>query len=244
MGNSDASHYGNVVSFDELTNDVKGYNSGFNPANPLFKIPALEAKSASAHSAIANCNATFTAYNKAVEIRKMVYLPLDNLITRIFNFVKSSGASQIAIDQVATIVRKQKGQRAGKKLPVPEKSATVEGPVQISVSQVGFNDQLNNFEKLIKQLELITEYVPNESDLIITALKSLWTALDSANKAVLNAENNLSNARIARNTELYTPVTGLTSIGQACKVYIKAAFGAKSPQYLQVAKIRFRTYKN
>jgi hypothetical protein len=244
MGNSDASHYGNVVSFDELTGNVRGFDSHFNPANSLFKTPALEAKSASAHSVIANYNLFFSAYNVAVEHRIKVYLPLANLVTRILNFVKSSGASEIVIAQVATTVRKLKGQRAGKKLAVPAEGEVADGPKQNSVSQVGFDNRLTNFDRLITQLESIPEYAPNESDLNTKDLRILWNLMESANKAVLNAENGLLTARSTRNTELYAPVTGLTRIGLGCKLYIKAAYGAKSPQYLQVAKIHFRTYNN
>ena len=74
--------------------------------------------------------------------------------------------------------------------------------------------------------------------------KDYYNAMDNANKVVLKAENDLSNGRMARNTEFYAPTTGLTEIGKGDKLYIKAVFGANSPQYNQVAGIGFVTYKN
>ena len=244
MPNSSASHNGNLVSFDELITGVKGFGGNYNPANVLLKIPALEAKSTAAHNAMSKMNTIEMVYRVDVERRTVIYQPVNWIVTRIFNFIKSSGASQVIIDQVATNIGKLKGKRAGKKLLPPAEGELKEVPQQISVSQMGFDDRLNNFDKLIRQLELIPEYQPNENDLNTKALRDLWNKMDHANKAVLNSETDLSNARIARNIEFYTKGTGLTEIGRADKLYIKAAFGSKSPQYLQVAKLRFRTYAN
>ena len=244
MSNSAASHNGNLVGFDELINDVKGFGSNYNPSNSIFKIDSLEAKSMSAHQIMSNMNMIEMVYRTNVEHRTVIYKPISGLVTRIFNFIRSSGATEVMIDETAILIRKLKGMRAGKKLPAPAAGAVSGGPQQISVSQMGFDERLNNFDKLLRQLELIPQYQPNEPDLTLTALRDLWNAMDAANKAVLIAANELSNARIERNRVFYSPLTGLTEIAQADKLYIKAAFGAKSPQYLQVSKIHFRPIKN
>lgn len=54
----------------------------------------------------------------------------------------------------------------------------------------------------------------------------------------------LKNARIARNNVLYAQVTGLVHIGLDAKNYIISVFGVKSPQYQQVAKLKFTIYKS
>ena len=61
MSNSEASHSGNLKKFDQLISVIKGYGDMYNPANPLFKTPALEAKSASAHSSITMMNGKHSA---------------------------------------------------------------------------------------------------------------------------------------------------------------------------------------
>ena len=244
MSNSEASHSGNLKKFDQLISVIKGYGDMYNPANPLFKTPALEAKSASAHSSITMMNAAFSVYRVAIERRTVTYKPLLKLVNRIFNFLKSSQTTDVMDQEILAIIRKLRGARAGKKLPLQTPAEVTEGPVQISISQMSYNERLSNFEKLISQLELIPEYIPNEPDLTITALKDYYNAMDNANKVVLKAENDLSNGRMARNTEFYAPTTGLTEIGKGDKLYIKAVFGANSPQYNQVAGIGFVTYKN
>ena len=244
MSNLEASHIGNLKNFDQLISTVKGYGEAYNPANPLFKTPALEAKSQAAHNAITTMNTVFSAYKVAIERRIVIYSSLGSRVTRINNFLKSSGTSEVMNEEVASIIRKLMGARAGKKLPAPAPGVVAEGPVQISVSQMGFNERLNNFGKLISQLELIPEYIPNESDLTIASLKDYFNEMDNANKIALKAENDLSNSRLSRNAEFYAPHTGLTEIGKADKLYIKALFGAHSAQFYQVAGIGFTTHKN
>ena len=244
MSNSEASHAGNLKNFDQLISVIKGYGDTYNPANPLLKIPALEAKSATAHNSITLMNSAFSLYRIAIERRTVIYDPLLKLVNRIFNFLKSSETTDVMDQEILAIIRKLRGGRAGKKSPAPTTGTVTEGPIQISVSQLSYNERLSNFGKLISQLELIPEYAPNETDLSIAVLKDLYNAMDNANKAVLKAENDLSNGRLARNTEFYASTTGITAIGKADKLYIKALFGASSPQYNQVAGIGFVTYKN
>ena len=63
--------------------------------------------------------------------------------------------------------------------------------------------------------------------------------MSTKNTAVINATTDLSNARINRNKVLYFKSTGLYDIAQEVKKYVKSVFGASSPQYKQVSKIKF-----
>ena len=147
-------------------------------------------------------------------------------------------------EEVAIIIRKLQGARAGKKQALQSTAKGDNEPKQNSVSQLGYDERVSNFGKLISQLELIPEYMPNESDLSLSALGEYRISLDNANKAVLKDENDLSNCRLIRNKEFYAPETGLTERARADKLYIKALFGANSPQYHQVSGIGFKSLKN
>ena len=57
---------------------------------------------------------------------------------------------------------------------------------------------------------------------------------------MINAEVVYSNARISRNSVLYAENTGLVEIALEVKKYVKAIFGATSPQYKQVSGIKFK----
>jgi hypothetical protein len=244
MSHSDSGHLGNLKSFDELLSAVRGFPVGYNPSKNEFQIKALEAKSAEGHKQIENLNVIMSAYKSAVEHRAVVYTPFQNLATSIFNYVKSTDASDVNVDNVAQIIRKLKGQRAGKKIIPPATGENPQVPEQISVSQLSFNERLNNFDRLIRQLETIPQYIPNESNLTLASLRDYYNTMNAANNAVLKAENDLSNARVSRNKEFYDPLSGLVEIGRGDKLYIKAIFGASSPQYHQVSGISFTSFRN
>jgi len=82
-------------------------------------------------------------------------------------------------------------------------------------------------------------YAPNEVDLQVVSLTNFHNNLKTTNTAVINATTAISNARIARNNILYADKTGLYDIAQEVKKYVKSVFGATSPQYKQVSKIKF-----
>jgi len=88
-------------------------------------------------------------------------------------------------------------------------------------------------------LESVPYYKPNEEDLKVESLKSLQADLRAKNNDVVVASIQLSNARIARNELLYKPLTGLVDTAFDFKVYIKSVFGATSPQYKQISKLKF-----
>ena len=115
--------------------------------------------------------------------------------------------------------------------------------VEISSSQLSYDNRLDNLDKLIKYLANVTEYTPNEDDLKITALKDVYTDLEEKNKAAKEIGEPLTNARIARNKILYTPKTGLVDTALAVKKYILSVFGAATPEYKQVSKLKFHNIK-
>ena len=110
---------------------------------------------------------------------------------------------------------------------------------QISAAQLSYDSKLENLDKLIMLLTSVPLYSPNEEDLKVESLKTLYSQFKALNNDVLTATIQLSNARISRNDILYKPLTGLVDIAFDAKVYIKSVFGATSPQFKQVSKLSF-----
>ena len=104
---------------------------------------------------------------------------------------------------------------------------------------MSFDSRIDNFDKLIKLLTSVTLYAPNEADLKVTALTAVLNDLKAKNLAVTNAEVPLNNARISRNDILYKTNTGLVDTALDVKTYIKSVYGATSPQYKKISKIKF-----
>ena len=158
------------------------------------------------------------------------------------NALKSSNSSIQADETAKTIFRKLQGKRASAKLTDEEKAALeAEGKEvnQISASQMGYDERVDNFEKLISLLQSIPDYNPNEEELKIETLQVLLSDLKTKNSEVMKTYFVLESARGVRNDLLYKPLTGVVDISSDVKSYIKSVFGATSTQYKLVSKLRF-----
>jgi len=243
---SETGHAINVAHFNDLISFVTGYGSAYNPSNAALALPALQTLAINAGSSIEAINMAIAPYNTAVAAREVTYAPLSKLVTRVMNFLKASGVSEQVYDSVNTVARKIKGGRASAKVsPViatgdDSTSAEVK---QVSSSQMSYDSREENFAKFIQLLAAIPEYAPNEVELQTTTLTELSTELKAKNSAVISAEVPLSNTRIVRNEVLYTATTGLCAIALTVKSYVKAVFGATSPQYKQISKLSFKKIK-
>ena len=244
---SETGHAKNVANLDELISFVGGYGTVYNPSKPAIKLPALQALSIAAKAAIGAVNSANPAYSNAVAAREVAFAPLCKLTTRILNALKATDTT-IQVDESAqTIVRKLQGRRATPKKSEDEvKALAAEGKEvnEISTSQMSYDSRLDNFDKLIKLLTSVTLYAPNEAELKVAALTTLYNDLKAKNAAVIAATTPLSNARITRNDVMYKPNTGLVDIALDTKTYIKSVFGASSPQYKQISKLGFKVIES
>jgi DNA repair exonuclease SbcCD ATPase subunit len=244
---SETGHAKNVANFENLITNITGFGTVYNPSKESIKLSALNAQLAYAKNAIGEVNSTEPAYKNAVSAREAAFTPLNKLITRVINSLKASDSSSQVDDSAMTLVRKLQGRRATPKLTDDEKKAIeAEGKEvnQISSSQMSYDSRLDNFDKLIKLLASEPEYSPNEPDITIEALTSLYNDLSSKNAAVISATVPLNNARISRDQVLYTPLTGIVDISVDVKTYVKSIFGATSPQYKLISKLELKSIKS
>jgi len=244
---TETGHAKNVANFENLITNVSGFGQAYNPSKESIKLSALNTLLASAKSSINMVNSAEPAYKNAVSAREVAFAPFGKLITRVNNSLKASNSSSQVDDSAMTLVRKLQGRRATPKLTDEEKKAAeAEGKEvnQISASQMSYDSRLDNFDKLIKLLTSEPEYSPNEADLKIESLTTLYNDLSSKNTAVINATVPLNNARISRNNELYTTLTGVVDISADVKMYVKSVFGATSPQYKAISKLEFKSVKS
>jgi hypothetical protein len=243
---SETGHSKNTANFDDLVSFVTGYGVAYNPSKASIKLTALQTLSVNAKNAVSAVNAALPAYSNAVAAREAAFLPLNKLITRAMNALKATDTTNQVDESAKTLVRKIQGTRATPKKTDEEKAAEKAAgkeSKEISASQMSYDSRLDNFDKLIKLLTSVTLCAPNEADLKVTALTTLYTDLKAKNTAVVNATTPLSNARIARNDILYKVNTGLVDIALDTKTYIKSLYGATSPQYKQVSKLEFKAVK-
>ena len=239
---SETGHAINVVNFETIISDVASYGATYNPSKASLKLKALHLQLDAAKTAINGVSEAEPAYKLAINAREAAFKTLSPLITKVINALKASDTTEQVQESAQTLVRKIQGRRATPKKTEEEKKQAAESGkeiVEISSSQMSHDSRIENFDKFIKLLSSIAEYAPNETDLKTTALTSLLSELKAKNSAVTNAEIQLTNARIARNEVLYKANTGMVDTALDVKTYIKSIFGATSPQYKKISKIKF-----
>ena len=242
---SELGHNRNAINFDTLIISCTSFGTSYNPAKTSLKIPALQAQATATRNSLIAINTITSTYKNSVAARVTAFKAFDKLITRINNALKASDTSKQIEESVQTIIRKLQGKRATPKKTEEEKKTALEAGieiVEISSSQMSYDSRLDNFDKLIKLLLQVPQYAPNEAELKITSLTSLYNELKAKNLSVITAEVSLSNARIARNDIMYKENSGLVFIAVDVKTYIKSVFGATSPQFKQTSKLKMRNY--
>ena len=239
---SETGHAKNVTNLESLITSIIALETSYNPSRDSIKLTSLQTLLTASTESLNAVNIAQAAYSNAVAARKVAFEPFSKLITRVMNSLKASGASTQVVQSARTIVRKLQGRRASAKITEEEKKALeAEGKEvnQISASQMSFDNRIENFDRLIMLLSSIPLYNPNEAELKVEALKALHNQLKEKNTEVILPIVQLSNSRIARNKILYNENTGLVDVALDSKTYIKSIFGATSPQYKQISKLRF-----
>ncbi len=265
---SEVGHAKNVAHLSTLITYCVSYGSSYNPSNNAIKLPALNALSTTAQTALANVITDATANTAAINARIIAFQNIKKLATRMFSALIASGATAQQKANAKTINRKIQGSRA-KIIPVPapatpsnpssnnsssssEKTTTppstnpVPAPVAphtISTAQLSFDNLIQHMAAFIALLQSIPSYSPNEVDLKLTALNTYLANLTATNNAAVVAHTKINNTRIARNKVLYTPITGLCDIGEEVKDYIKSVYGTNAPEYKQIRSIKFKPQK-
>jgi len=243
--NSDASYSSNVTNFETLISSIVGYGSDYNPSNPLLKLEAMQSLLGEGKDVLKLVKSAEANYRSIDSIRFLAFKPFDSKITRVMNAYKSIDSTAELGVQVRSIVNSIHGSQS-KKIEKKDGVPASEDKISRDITKhnQGYEARIENFERLIELLMKIIAYTPNEADLSIAGLKTFCDDLKVKNLNVVNATTQFNNARIARFNVLDKPVTGLTYVGLKSKNYIKSAFGATSPRYKQISKLRFRIHKN
>lgn len=234
---SETGHAKNVAHFYDLISFATGYGAMYNPSKNSLKVAQLTAKHTQANAALQGVVTQNAAFNAAVNKRMQDFEDLRPLSTRLVNALAATDATKAQIADAKGFNRKMQGQRASKKEQVL--NPTEPAPKTISSRQQSYDQMIQHFDGMISVLESESTYAPNEADLKITALKAKLASLKDNNKKVADAYTNVSNARIARNKDLYSEEGGIIDTALEVKKYIKSVYGVKSQEFEQVKGIAF-----
>lgn len=243
---SETGHAKNVANFEEMINLVLSYKEAYNPSRDAIKVEALQTLLSNAKNCMTDINNAISPYKMAAAERETTFKPLNPLVTRLINSLKATETTSKMDETAQSLARKIKGQRATaikETAPAVAGASTEADTKHISSAQTSYDNQLDNFDKLIIHLQNIPQFAPNEPELQPQALKAYQAELVAKNNQAKLTDIALSNARIARNKVLYAPLTGLVDIASDVKTYVKSVFGATGPEFKQVSKIEFKTNK-
>lgn len=240
---SETGHAKNVANFGTLITVVNGFGEVYNPSKQSITSVSLATLLTEAKNMMTEINGVSGAYGIAVANRLVKFEPLSKLATRIINALRASDVTPQIIETAESLVRKIQGKRATPKKTEEQKAALLaegKGAKEVSSSQMSFDNRMDSLDKLVRLLDNIPQYAPNEEELKVTTLANYYSNLSSVNTAAAQAETALNNARMMRNEILYKPGTGLVDIAQSVKTYVKSLFGATSAQYKQVSGLTFK----
>ena len=235
---SEVGHAKNVANFADLISYCTAYGTTYNPSKAALQLTALNTLLTSAQTELANVTTAKNAFDTVTGDRQLTFEPLKPLATKVFNYLSVTDAISEIIADAKTINNKLQGKRTGTTAENPP----TEGENQnntVSVSRQSYDMLTENFSALIDLVSSVPSYTPNETELTTASLTAYLGELQTANTNVINAEVAYSNARISRNSVLYSENTGLVDIASDVKKYVKAIFGATSPQYKQISGIKF-----
>ena len=236
---SEVGHAKNVANLQKLTEQVTVYTL-YNPPVENIKVANLQTLYTTASTKLNEVEEKRNSNKNAITLRQSAFENLKSTCTKIINHLEILGLPQGTIDQAKSLNRLiQGGQKKSTTPPEEEKKE----PKTVSTSRQSYTQQADNFGILLQLLSTIPTYNPNEGDLKLTNLETYKNSLVSSTQAVDQTEAELNNKLIERDIILYADGTGLYSIVQNVKKYVKSLYGATSPEYANVSSIEFTTRK-
>jgi hypothetical protein len=239
---SEVGHAKNAANFQNLIAFVTAYGDTYNPSKEALKLSNLLVLKDKADLKLAEVVTNNTAYNIKISERQNAFSGLKSLSTRLVNALQTTDATDQIIKDAKGFNRKLQGQRASAN-QTPPADPNTPAPNTISSSQQSYTQQIQHFSGLISVLNSEPSYSPNETDLQIATLQAKLNELTTKNNEVATSYANISNARIARNTTLYSTEGSIFDVASEVKKYIKSIYGASSPEFAQVKGIEFKKPK-
>ena len=236
---SEVGHAKNVANLQKLTEQVKVYTL-YNPPVDNIKVANLESLYATASTKLSEVEEKRNANKNAITLRQTAFENLKSTCTRIINQLAILGLPQGTLDQAKSLNRLIQG--AQKKTATPPGEGKEETK-SVSTSRQSYTQQAENFGILLQLLSTIPSYNPNEDDLKLANLNTYKDSLLSSTQSVDQTEAELNNKLIERDQILYADGTGLYTIAQNVKKYVKSLYGSTSSEYANVSNIEFTSRK-
>ncbi len=235
-------HAKNVANLQKLIEQITTY-SDYNPSIDNLKIPAVTILYDTSLASLNNVINKRNANKNAIHLRQELNEGLKSKVTRVINQLDVLNLTDGIFDQAKSLNRLIQGNRKTAKIIETNEDEFDEEENETketkSTSRQSYTETAENLNKLLQLIETVETYNPNIEDLKLVNLKTYQDDLVKATKEVNKTEAELNTEFINRNKLLYNEENGLYEIAQNVKKYVKSVYGAKSPEYSNVSKIRF-----
>ena len=232
---SEVGHAKNVANLQKLTEQVITFTN-YNPPVDNLKVVNLQTLYTTASAKLNEVEDKRNANKNAITVRQSAFENLKSTATKIINHLEILGLPSGTIDQAKSLNRVIQG---GQKKAVTALEEGKEETKTVSTSRQSYTQMAENFGILLQLLGTIPTYNPNEDDLKLANLETYKISLVSSTQSVDQTEAELNNKLIERDQLLYADGTGLYSIAQNVKKYVKSLYGATSTEYANVSAIKF-----
>lgn len=256
---SEVGHAKNLANLKLLKDFLVQLGPTYTPINAQLSLTSVTTLVTNCQTAYNNWVSKLTTYKDESNKREIAFEPLKKIATAVNQSVQQLNEPQQTFDDIQAIVKKIHGSVSKIKVnttsridPNTPPANTGTGITQneiedaagdpISTSQQSYDNLITNFDKLIKRLQTIPTYTPNETELKIATLQTLYNNLSTLNSSAGSADFALSLARNQRNLLFYAPQTGMYDITIKIKKYLRSNKAISPAIYSQITKLKFVKY--
>lgn len=236
-------HAKNVANFETVTIILLGLGAVYNPGQALILLAALQTKLTAAKAVMAAIDTAGAEKTVAVDEREGEFKDLEKYAVNIKRTAEVEINDEAFTKDLASIVRKIQGRRAGKK-PVddPATPDVDESLDANSVSQRSYDSLIAHLADIIALLNKQSSYNPNDVEMQIPSIEAKLAALQSKNNAAKTANAAYGNAMDNRDEVLYNDDTGIIKLVKLIKTQLARKPGKDSAAYQQIISLEFRKY--
>lgn len=241
MAFNETGHYKNVAHLDLLIGYATSYGTIYKPSKDTIKLPALQLLYQTGHQHIIGVQDAKNQYVQRVTERETAFSDIKRLVTRIVANLYGTNVSLQTIEDVKIISNKIKAFRPSRsKGNAVDPNNVNPTAANHSASRQSHDSLYENFHDLVQMLRIAEGYDPVADEFQLEQLAAYASSLKAANENVNAAVVAVVNSRLERDHFLYAPGTGLVDIALDAKQYIKGIFGAASPEFKIINRIKFR----
>ena len=233
------SHVSNVQSFDKVIRICTGLGGNYNPGKQNLQVYAMSTTLNIAQQIWEEVKQAKKAYDNATNAREQGFREVRKLSASVFDMLKACGADPLLLKDALNSKRRIWGARISKAPAVDAGKSEAEQPDARPSYSRAYIALAEYVDQLVKTAASEPKYSPNEQHLTLASLQQKLAELFSLNKAVMEAEIRLAEARKKRNSVYYVAPENLVDTGKAVKMYVRSAFGHNSLEHHQLRTIRF-----